>query len=106
MAVLYHQGLVCLERHTASYDQEAQRYLDRCLAICQFNEPKRGDQGESARVKWQIARILERKGQSEDAEAYRTVALETKSHLQRTGHFQLIDDEEKSWDCFLALLYR
>ena len=106
MAVLYHQGLVSLAKNTKTDDEKAWEYLERCLAICQLNEPKRGDQGESARVKWQIAKVLDRREQHAEADAYRASALETKSNLQRKGHFQADENEERSWDSFLALLYR
>lgn len=107
MAALYHQGLVALARNNTADNEDAWQYLERCLAICQLNEPRRGDQGESARVKWQMAKILERRGKMNEAEAYRISALETRTILRRSGHFQTFDDnDERSWDCFLALLYR
>lgn len=68
MAVLYHQGMLRLAEGKAGLldkqqaNEQALSYLGRCLTICQINESKRGDQGESARVKWRISRVLNQQG--------------------------------------------
>lgn len=104
----YHQALVCLQKPGAESgsDEQALRYLRQALEITQFNEARRGDQGESARVKWLISKIWERQGRAEDAEIYRTEALKTKKELERTGRHPKSPDAEQEWDCFSDLVDR
>ena len=107
-SALYHQALVCMRRPTdrSKNDEQALSYLRQALTITQFNEPRRGDQGESARVKWQISKIWERQQRSADAATYRAAALRTKTELERTGLYPKAPDVEQSWDCFSDLVDR
>ena len=107
-SALYHQALVCIRRSTdrRRNDEQALTYLRQALTITQFNEPSRGDQGESARVKWQISKIWERQDRSADASTYRAAALRAKTELERTKLYPDAPDEEQSWDCFSDLVDR
>lgn len=107
-SALYHQALVCNRRPTdrQKNDEQALVYLRQALRITQFNEPSRGDQGESARVKWQISKIWERQGRSADAATYKAAALRTKTELERTGMHPKAPDEDQAWDCFSDLVDR
>lgn len=107
-SALYHQALVCLSWPTDREvrDEQALNYLRQALIITQFNEPRRGDQGETARVKWQISKIWDRQGRMTDAITYRTAALRAKAELERTGLHPKAPDEEQSWDCFSDLVDR
>lgn len=112
MAVLYHQGMLRLAEGKAGQldehqaDEQALTYFGRCLTICQINESKRGDQGESARVKWRMSQVLDRQGKTNEAAAFRDAAENTKVALEHSGLFPHVDDPESSWDCFLGQLYR
>ncbi|KAH6627518.1 hypothetical protein F5144DRAFT_274148 [Chaetomium tenue] len=107
-SALYHQALVCMAWPTdrENHDEQALGYLRQALIITQFNEPLRGDQGETARVKWQISKIWDRQGRSADAAMYRSAALRAKLELERTGLHPTAPDEEQSWDCFTDLVDR
>ncbi|KAK4208503.1 hypothetical protein QBC37DRAFT_431898 [Rhypophila decipiens] len=107
-SALYHQALVCMRWPTdrEQRDEQALNYLRQALIITQFNEPRRGDQGETARVKWQISKIWDRQGRTADAAMYRTAALRAKVELERTGLHPKAPDEEQSWDCFSDLVDR
>lgn len=107
-SALYHQALVCMAWPTnrEKHDEQALGYLRQALIITQFNEPLRGDQGETARVKWQISKIWNRQGRSADAAMYRSAALRAKVELERTGLHPTAPDEEQSWDCFTDLVDR
>ncbi|KAF9736048.1 hypothetical protein PMIN01_05963 [Paraphaeosphaeria minitans] len=87
-------------------DEKALTCFERCLTICQINEPKRGDQGESARVMWRISQVLNRQRKIKEAAAFHDAAEKTKSTLEKPGEFPHVDDYENSWDCFLGQLYR
>lgn len=101
-AALYRQGLICMQRqrNRKSDGDEALLRFQHSLKICQFNELKRGDEGESPRVKWRISQILERQGRVSDAETYLEAALRSKLALEKTGLFPTAPDELQSWDCF------
>jgi tetratricopeptide (TPR) repeat protein len=107
-SALYHQALVCLLRPAdrQKNDEQALVYLRQALTITQFNESRRGDQGESARVKWQISKIWERQGRSANAATYRAAALRTKSELEQTKLYPEAPDEDQAWDCFSDLVDR
>lgn len=107
-SALYHQGLVCLLRVSDQQknDEQALAYLQQALTITQFNESRRGDQGESARVKWHISKIWDRQGRTADAATYRASALRTKFELEQTKLYPAAPDEEQSWDCFSDLVDR
>ncbi|UKZ53095.1 hypothetical protein TrVGV298_006883 [Trichoderma virens] len=107
-SALYHQALVCMQRQAdrEKNDEQALEYLQKALIITRFNESRRGDQGETARVKWQIAKIWDRQGRSADAATYRAAALRVKSELERLGLHPKAPDEEQSWDCFSDLVDR
>ena len=64
MAAKYQQGWICMQRGD---DTEPLRFFREALAICQLNEVQRGNQRESARVKWRISQILEKQGLEEEA---------------------------------------
>lgn len=113
----YHQARVCMSRQPnpvtedekaeqAQNDEEALTYLRQALMVTQFNEPRRGDQGESARVKWQISKIWDRQGRTADAATYRSAALKVKNELEQTGLYPTAPDEEQQWDCFTDLVDR
>ncbi|KAL7897470.1 hypothetical protein HDV63DRAFT_260260 [Trichoderma sp. SZMC 28014] len=87
-------------------DEQVLGYLRQALITTQSNEPRRGDQGEAARVKWQIAKIWDRQGRSADAATYRAVAVRVKSELDRLGVHPTAPDEEQGWDCFSDLVGR
>ena len=110
MAARYHQGIVCMLRpgddDRQKHDDDALRYFKQCLTICQLNEVKRGDRGESARVKWRISQILERRGLNLEAKVYRDAAEDTKAQLESMGLYPSVDDYNKPWDCFLSQIYR
>ena len=57
MATRFLQGRI---RKIQGNDIEALRNLRDALTICQFNMVQRGNQGESARVKWLLSQIMER----------------------------------------------
>ena len=107
-SALYYQALICMRRPAdrRKNDEQALIYLRQALTITQFNEPRRGDQGESARVKWQISKIWDRQQRFADATTYRTAALRAKTELERTGLYPRAPDEEQSWDCFSDLVDR
>ncbi|KAJ5959309.1 Tetratricopeptide-like helical [Penicillium vulpinum] len=113
-SALYHQALVCLRRSDTETDPEQQKrndeqaleYLRDALRITQFNEPRRGDQGESARVKWQISKIWERQGRTADASTYKASALRAKLELEKTGLHPVAPDEEQGWDAFTDVVDR
>ena len=102
-ASTYRLGWVCLLKQ--DYDM-ALMHFEKALAICQLNEPQRGNAGESARVKWRMAQIYEQRGQLEDARAFREAAEKTKKTLLETGDYAVVDDEDSSWDALIGLLYR
>ena len=104
----YHQALVHMRypHDRTLNDGKALSYLRQALTITQFNEPHRGDQGESARVKWQISKIWDRQHRSADAATYRGAALRAKIELERTSLYPRAPDEEQSWDCFSDLVDR
>lgn len=81
-------------------------HFEKALAICQINEPYRGNKGESARVQWRIAQIFNAKGRLEDGTVLQDVAEATKRTLQSTGDYAIVADEDASWDALLGLLYR
>ncbi|KAL9039792.1 MAG: hypothetical protein Q9214_004731 [Letrouitia sp. 1 TL-2023] len=62
MAIHYQKGLVCSARGDSDSDIEAIQHFRNALTICQLNEAQRGNQGESARVKWRLSQVLERQG--------------------------------------------
>lgn len=107
-SALYHQARVCQLRPYDRLKNEGQAlaYLRNALEITQFNESRRGDQGESARVKWQISKIWEHQGRSADAATYKAAALRTKTDLERTQLYPEAPDEEQAWDCFSDLVDR
>ncbi|KAL1894159.1 hypothetical protein Sste5346_005945 [Sporothrix stenoceras] len=96
-SALYHQA------RAQKYTEQALLYLQQALSITQFNESRRGDQGESARVKRKIADIWERQGRLADAATYRAAALREKAELERTGLHPKAPDAEQEWDCFSDL---
>lgn len=102
-ATLYRQGWVLLSQQ--DYD-DALIQFDKALAICQLNEPQRGNSGESARIRWRMAQIHELKGQWEDAKAFMDSAQESKTALLDSGEYAHVEDEDSSWDALLGLLYR
>jgi len=87
-------------------NNEALAYLRQALTITQFNEPRRGDQGESARVKWQISKIWERQERFADASTYRASALKTKNELEKARLYPRAPDKEQSLNCFSDLVDR
>ena len=103
MATKYLQGKINMLRGD---DEEALRSFREALTICQINEVQRGNQGESARVKWRLSQILEKQGHCAQAKGYRDAAEETKKTLVATGDYAMGVTEEDSWDTFLGLLYR
>lgn len=107
-ATRYHQGLILLQREGDPQvkDSEAFALFQHSLRICQLNEARRGDQGESARVKWRISEILKRQNRLTEAQTYRTAAEKTKSELEATRLYPTAPDYVQSWDCFTNLLDR
>lgn len=107
-SALYHQALVCLLKpgDKVQADEQALAYLRHALTITQFNESGRGDQGESARVKWQISKIWERQRRLADATTYKAAALRTRTELERTKLYPRAPDEKQAWDCFSDLVDR
>lgn len=87
-------------------DKEALRHLSDALTMCQLNEVQRGNQGESARVKWRMSQILERQGHLAEAKVFLKAAEEAKRSLQTTGDYPIPADEEESWNALVGLLYR
>ena len=103
MAIRYQQGLVWTQQ---GGEKEALRYFRDALATCEFNEARRGNKGESARLKWRMSQIMEKQGLVDEAKAYRAAAEETKEELMATGDYPTGVSEDDSWDVFLGLLYR
>lgn len=102
-ASLYRQGWVFLQQEKLD---DALLQFDKALAICQLNEPQRGNAGESARILWRMAQIYEKKGQVEDAKTFIDAAEKIKRTLQATGDYAHVVHLDDSWDSFLGLLYR
>lgn len=102
-ATLYRQGWVFLLQQ--KYD-DALLQFDKALAICQLNEPQRGNAGESARVLWRMSQIYEQKGQLEDAKRFLDTAEKNKRTLHSTGDYAKVEHLDSSWDSLLGLLYR
>ena len=103
MAARYQQGWICMQRGD---DTGALRYFRDALTICQLNEVQRGNQGESARVKWRMSQIMEKQGFAEEAKSYREAGEKTKKELAATGDYPQGITEDDTWDVFLGLLYR
>lgn len=107
-ATRYHQALICLRLpgDTSRNEDQALEYLFHALHICQFNEARRGDLGESSRIKWQVAKIWRRQGLLKEADAYKASAEKIKLELERTGAHPTAPTPEQAWDCFCDLLDR
>ncbi|CAK7241120.1 MAG: hypothetical protein STHCBS139747_002578 [Sporothrix thermara] len=118
-SALYHQARLCVLRpvdgggdeeearkQRERNDEKALGYLKKALSITQFNEARRGDQGESARVKYKIADILERQGKVQEAATYRADAVAIKKKLEATKRYPKAPDEDQEWDCFSDLVDR
>ena len=103
MATRYLQGRINLLRGD---DEAALVSLRDALTICEVNEAQRGNQGESARVKWRMSQILERQGMAAEAKETLDAAEETKKTLAATGDYAKGLTEDDSWDTFMGLLYR
>jgi tetratricopeptide (TPR) repeat protein len=111
MATQYRQGYVCMQTEDCKNEEdrnfdEALRHLRDALTICQLHEVRRGNKGESARVKWRTSQILVKQGLESEARTFRESAQKTKKELRDTGLYPDPAGEEESWDCFLGLLYR
>ncbi|KAL9612957.1 MAG: hypothetical protein Q9167_002486 [Letrouitia subvulpina] len=109
MATCYQKGLVCSARGDSDSDIEAMQHFRNALTICQLNEAQRGNQGESARVKWRLSQVLERQvGQKKKDEAGRLAeeARHIKNELSATGDYPMGRTEDEEWDAFVGLLYR
>ena len=94
-----------------SNDDAALQHLEKALAICQLNEPHRGNAGESARVWWRMAQVYERKGgMVGEARRLRGMAERVRRELVGTGDYAVVGDdgegEEEGWDALVGLLYR
>jgi len=107
-SALYHQALVCLRRNgdNSVNEEQAVSFLKHALNITQFNEPRRGDQGESARIMWRLGQVWNAQGRTEEAAKYMSQALQAKKDLEGTGLHPTAPDEEQSWDCFSDLVDR
>lgn len=103
MASRYRQAVVCMQQGD---DNAALNHLQYALQICQLNEAQRGDKGESARVKWRLAQIFDRKGFENEAKLFREDAEETKRQLDGTGNYTSGIKGDDSWDVYLSILCR
>lgn len=99
----YRQG--CVRLLAGKYDDALQE-LHKAHAICQLNEPTRGNAGESARVMWRMAQIYEHDGKVDEARTFLDVAEKIRNDLLATGDYAQVEDVEDSWDCLVGLLYR
>ncbi|KAL1875184.1 hypothetical protein Daus18300_003252 [Diaporthe australafricana] len=105
-AALYRLGWVY---QLVGHHDGALLLLERALKICQLNEDHRGNQGESARVKWRISQIYRELGREDEARKLCDEAEETKRVLLSTGDYAVVedkDDKDASWDALVGLLYR
>ncbi|KAJ3496070.1 hypothetical protein NLG97_g2939 [Lecanicillium saksenae] len=102
-AARYHQACVLIRQ---GEDAQALECLQLALKIAEFNEPKMGDAGDSARVKLRIAEILRRQGSITESATFRAAAETTKLELEQTRAYAKAPDENQSWDTFCDLLNR
>ncbi|KAM3446486.1 hypothetical protein MY3296_009633 [Beauveria thailandica] len=102
-AARYHQACVLIRQDD---DMQALKCLQLALKIAEFNEPKMGDAGDSARVKLRIAEILQRQGSITESATFMAAAETTKLELEQTGAYAKAPDESQSWDTFCDLLNR
>jgi len=100
-AARYHQACVLIRQDD---DKQALECLQLALKIAEFNEPKMGDAGDSARVKLRIAEILQRQGSITESATFRAAAETTKLELEQTGAYAKAPDDSQSWDTFCDLL--
>ncbi|KAK3295120.1 P-loop containing nucleoside triphosphate hydrolase protein [Chaetomium fimeti] len=115
MAALYRQGWIAMLQgdYNDDYDNynAALQLFEKALAICQLNEPHRGNAGESARVWWRMAQVYERKGMEEEWRL-RDMAERVRRELVVTGDYVVVkggdddEEEEAGWDALVGLLYR
>lgn len=113
MSIKYRLGCVRTRQQEAigyggdlTLEDEALEYLHGALSICQMNEPHRGDKGESARVKHQLSIIMERRGMSVEAKAYREDAENIRDTLIQTGKYGLGETPEDQFDALIQVVWR
>ncbi|KAI0867246.1 P-loop containing nucleoside triphosphate hydrolase protein [Hypoxylon argillaceum] len=99
----YRQGYVLL---LSGQPDDALREFEKAHAICQFNEPSRGNSGESARILWRMAQIYEQNQRMDEAQAFLNKAERIRSDLLATGDYAPVEKVEDSWDSLVGLLYR
>lgn len=112
MVAFYRQGWIAMLQGGDGDDDAALQHLEKVLAICQLNEPHRGNAGESARVQWRMAQVCERQGRVEEARRLRETAEGVRRELLATGDYAVVqggdgdEEEEAGWDALVGLLYR
>lgn len=93
-------------------EEEVLHHFRSALAICHVNEIQRGNEGESARVKWRMATVMEAQGLKDEEAKLRGSAVEMRRRLRGTGEYPTVglsvedEEDEEGWDCLLGMLYR
>jgi tetratricopeptide (TPR) repeat protein len=106
-AAKFQQGVVYMLYGNEERDMEALRSFRDALSIAQMNEAGKGTQADSARVKWRMSQVMERRGMAAEAKAFNKAAEATKKKLLATGLFaQVSGEEELEYDSLVGLLYR
>jgi hypothetical protein len=79
--------------------------LKRTLLIAQFNEARKGDEGEIARVMRKLADICYLEGETEKGDKLRSKAESVRKKLQLKQEPKLLDNES-SYDLLVSSFYR
>ncbi len=105
-AAKFQQGVVCLLQETEDKDMEALRLFRDALSNAQMNEAGKGNQADSARVKWRMSQVMNRLGMTAEGKAFGESANATKVKLLATGCYAHGCNEEQEYDSLVGLLYR
>ncbi len=73
------------------------KILRKIILICQLNEQTKGDQGDSARMRWWLGEALAQAGKVDEAAAQKVIAQGIRKDFQGSL-FERLPDVARSYD--------
>jgi hypothetical protein len=87
-----------------SNDGMCSNLLKRTRLVCQLNEKRKGDRGDTARVLRRLAEAYELKGDAAQAASFKEMAEDIRKQLQKE-RFSELGDTEQSYDLLVYSSY-